>query len=494
MRNERILIIDDEDINRRLLEEILLDEGYDVVEAPDGPTGLALIARSPVDLVLLDVMMPGMNGFEVCRRIRSELGMLELPVVFVTALGDRDARIRAKDVGADEFLTKPVDDLELLVRVRALLRLKAAHDAREKQRRLMSTILDSMNEGVVAVSATEGYTLCNRAAERILGPLAGWPAIDSWPLACGDDARPAPLAQALAGESVSDARVVLPAAGHPHGRHVAVSAQALPEAGADAAAVAVFRDVTELVHLDQFKHEMTSLVVHDLKNVMVVIGANVDYAMDVGDAANQELQDSLHDARDAAARALRLIANLMDVARLENSALELRPTTIEPDAVFTAAMKQRSAQLRTRGIAARVDAEANTGLQADAELLQRVIDNVLDNAVRYTPAGGRIALAVRRSGDRIQLRIGNSGAPIPPDERVRIFEKYGQASPGSGGKLNAGLGLYFCRLAVEAHQGRMWVESEPDLATVFVIDLPVKSQARRLSTRISTVASASSAA
>src|SRR5687768_6369621 len=116
--SERILIVDDETMNRRLLEAILVAEGLSVVEAADGAAGLDRIAKGGIDLVLLDVMMPKMSGFEVCRKTRAELHLPHLPVVSVTALGDRDSRIRGKDVGADDFLTKPVDDVELLVRVR----------------------------------------------------------------------------------------------------------------------------------------------------------------------------------------------------------------------------------------------------------------------------------------------------------------------------------------------------------------------------------------
>jgi signal transduction histidine kinase len=101
----------------------------------------------------------------------------------------------------------------------------------------------------------------------------------------------------------------------------------------------------------------------------------------------------------------------------------------------------------------------------------RIIDNTLDNAVRYTPRGGRISLAAEAvSDERVQIRIGNSGPAIPAEHRESIFEKYGQTSPGQG-RMNLGLGLYFCRLAIVAHGGRIWVESTTDLPTIFVIEM-----------------------
>jgi signal transduction histidine kinase/DNA-binding NarL/FixJ family response regulator len=484
MTVERILIVDDETMNRRLLEAILVAEGFAVVEAADGPAGLEIIATSKVDLVLLDVMMPQMSGFEVCRKIRADLHLPNLPVVFVTALGDRDSRIRAKDVGADEFLTKPVDDVELLVRVKSLLRLKAHHDAREKQHQLMSAILESMAEGVVAIDEASGLTLINAAAERILGPAAQWPDMTGWPgpnrVVSADGhvveggARAAPIAKALDGASTIDQRLLLGEEPGMHGRHLSVSATPLA-AGTDArGAVAVFREVTELVELDRFKNEMTSLVVHDLKNIMVVIGTSLQYAAELAGEVHADLVTTLNDARDAAARAVRLVANLMDVARLENSRLALKLTPMETGAMCESALRHRVSQLRSRDVAVTLAADGAPPIRADLDLLQRVIDNVLDNAVRYTPTGGTIVIRAHGTPDgRVRIEIGNTGPVIPVEDRGRIFEKYGRSGPQTEeSRGNAGLGLYFCRLAVAAHGGRIWVESTPELPTVFVVELP----------------------
>ena len=354
-RAPRILVADDDAGSRVLLRAILTAQGHDVVEAADGVTALERVADGGIDLVLLDVMMPRMDGFEVCRRIRGDLGLLQLPVVFLTGQDDRDARIRAIDAGADDLLCKPADDLEVVLRVRSLLRLVA---------------------------------------------------------------------------------------------------------------------------LDQFKLEMSSLVVHDLKNVMLIIGGNLEHAIDIGDGAG-ELHDTLGDAQEAAARAIRLIANLMDVARLESSALAIASDPIDPRRLFVAATKHRTSQVRGKRIELAIDVEPDVRIVGDFELLQRVVDNILDNAVRYTPAGGRIVLRATRGGDGgVRLAVGNTGSAIAADDRERIFGKYGQGTFGApghrvgSGTMNTGLGLYFCQLATAAHDGRIRVDSEPDLPTVFVIDLP----------------------
>lgn len=141
--NERsVLIVDDEEPNRQLLAAVLGARGYATITARDGPTALDLVRRGGIDLMLLDVMMPGMDGVEVCQRVRNELGERELTIVFVTALSDRESRMRAKLAGADDFLVKPVESFELMFRVENWMKLRTLRELELRAQELTQHMQD----------------------------------------------------------------------------------------------------------------------------------------------------------------------------------------------------------------------------------------------------------------------------------------------------------------------------------------------------------------
>ena len=149
---QKILVVDDTPMNVKLLVDILTVRGYAVTTATSGVEALASIEKEPPDIVLLDVMMPGMNGYEVCQAIRANPKTTILPVVMVTALDAKEERIKGLDAGADDFLTKPVNQPELLARVRSLLRIKTLYDQVEAQKAELSdwnrTLEQRVEEGV----------------------------------------------------------------------------------------------------------------------------------------------------------------------------------------------------------------------------------------------------------------------------------------------------------------------------------------------------------
>ncbi len=131
--NRRILVVDDVATNLRLVQGHLCREGYQVLLAKSGEEALRTIEAEQPDLILLDVIMPGLDGFETCRRIRENRTTRHIPVILVTSLTDLDHKVQGQKVGADDFVTKPFDRDELLIRVRSMLRIKALHDRLEQK-------------------------------------------------------------------------------------------------------------------------------------------------------------------------------------------------------------------------------------------------------------------------------------------------------------------------------------------------------------------------
>jgi PAS domain S-box-containing protein len=163
-----ILIVDDEPVIRQTLKRLLTAEGYDLALASDGAEALAKAAELVPDLILLDVVMPVMDGFEVCQRLRADPLLAEVPVIMVTALGDRNSRLQGLKAGADDFIAKPFDDVELLTRVHTTTQLNR-YRLLLQERAKFERVIELSPNGLMIVSATAKIRLANPAMLRMLG-------------------------------------------------------------------------------------------------------------------------------------------------------------------------------------------------------------------------------------------------------------------------------------------------------------------------------------
>lgn len=174
MVKSKILVVDDEPLNVELLDGMLSNE-HSVIKAYNGNEALVEVERSIPDLILLDIMMPGINGYEVCKKIKSNENIKHIPIVMVTALKERADRIKAIEAGADDFLSKPVDVYELTARVRSLLKVKQYYDAlmNEQEKLLIfKSALDSMDDCVLITNVSGEIKYVNPAFEKKYGYMS----------------------------------------------------------------------------------------------------------------------------------------------------------------------------------------------------------------------------------------------------------------------------------------------------------------------------------
>lgn len=357
-----VLIVDDEPANRELLSDLMVSHGYEVWEQASGEEALELLRESLPDAILLDVMMPGLDGFAVCRAIRDDLRTTHLPVLLVTALADRASRLKGIAMGATDFLVKPIDLDDVLLRVRNAIRSKLLFDRiQNKSRQLFE--------------AQEAH--------------------DS------------------------------------------------------------------LIHM----------IVHDLKLPLSSIlgyGRLLERSFDETISADQRgyLTSLLAGGRHT----LDMVENILSVHRLEADGQRLILEEVDLDTLLS---EVNSVIAPTASPSVTFEFPPRTGLTclADLFLLRRVLINLLDNAARFAdPQDGRVKVSVERVVDGVEVSVEDNGRGILPEIRSQIFDKFSQ---GSGGhRRNFGLGLAFCKLALEGQGGRIWVEGGPPEGAIFRFFLP----------------------
>jgi signal transduction histidine kinase len=232
-----------------------------------------------------------------------------------------------------------------------------------------------------------------------------------------------------------------------------------------------------LVQVQRQKEELTSLVVHDLKNPLVVMLLHASALQEQAESADTRTAAEVITVSCEAMN--RMVMNLLDISRSEDGALALKLTDVDLGSLFGEIHKTMGRHARLQGQPLHVSVSPDVqAVRADGDLLRRVIENLIDNSLKYAQSGDSIQLDARRvDGKAIEIQVRDHGPGVPREFRERIFEKYAQLERDalSHARTSRGLGLTFCRIAVEGHGGQIWVEDNEPRGSRFVVRLPARA-------------------
>ncbi|BCM94010.1 adaptive-response sensory-kinase SasA [Abditibacteriota bacterium] len=377
----RILIVDDDRMQRMLLTRTLAQQGHTVQSVGSGHEALNKLRTEPFDIVLCDITMPDMDGFQVLEQIMGDEMLKQIPVVMVSGFGEMTGIVSCIEMGAADYIHKPADPALLRARVENCL---------VKKRWL---------EREIALRHELEQRYC------------------------------------------------------------------------------------QLQELEQLRDSLTNMIVHDLRTPLTSFLTGLQTLEYVGEL-NPDQQECLALSIDGGNTLLGMINDLLDISKMESGSLKLELGIAQVQQLGTHSMEQVTSLARAKELNLVSEVAANLPvLQADVEKLSRTLVNLMGNAIKFTPTFGTITLSaffVPRPGrtDSFVFCVSDTGEGIPQEAFERIFEKFGQVEDRQAGRtLSTGLGLTFCKMVVEAHGGRIWVESEPGQGSQFFFALPIRSSA-----------------
>jgi signal transduction histidine kinase len=357
-----LLVADDSEANRDVLSRRLQRQGYEVVAVASGREALEEVRAHAFDLMLLDILMPEMDGYQVLQQMKEDEALCHIPVIMISALHELDSVVRCIEMGAEDYLPQPFNPILLKARIGACLEKKRARD-RE----------------VLLFNQLQG-------------------------------------------------------------------------------------SYKRLQELEKLRDDLTHMIIHDLRTPLSSVMVGMQALEIVGDL-NQPQREIMGIALDGGETLLAMISHLLDVEKMESSSMRLNYEMLSVADLVTAAIDQVAPLVKEKQLA--LEKQIAVGLppfRGDENKLLRTLVNLLGNAIKFTSSGGSVTVAARASDDEQALlfSVRDTGEGIPPAEFERIFEKFGQVESRRGGRMmSTGLGLTFCRLAVQAHGGHIAVESIP---------------------------------
>jgi PAS domain S-box-containing protein len=485
------LNVNDDDATRYILTRTLQQAGFSVVEAATGTEALAAARRLP-DIVVLDVQLPDISGLDVCRRLKADPVTREIPVLQTSAtFVSSERKVAGLDSGADAYLAQPIEPMELVATVQALLRARRAErDVQEISREWKRTF-DVIADGIAVIDAQQlGIVRCNRAMaevfEHAAATLAGRRLTD---VASGHGTALVDVCE----RAIREKRRVVSEALVREKLWRLVADPMNDEEGRVERLVLLIADITEhrqleedhrqraieLTEASRRKDEFLGMLAHELRNPLHALAAALSLMERAGpqDAQSIKLRSS---ARRQTHHLGRLVDDLLEVSRITRGKIRLQRETCDLRTVLRSAVEQVRPLCQTRSQRLTVDLPAEPlTLSADALRLEQVFANLLHNAAKYSEPGTDIELRCTAerglAGAQAVVTVVDHGVGIPPAQLTSIFEPFVQVDASLARSLGGlGIGLTVARAMVELHGGAIAADSDgPGRGSQFRVELPL---------------------
>jgi signal transduction histidine kinase/ActR/RegA family two-component response regulator len=500
MKRPLVLVVDDTDASRYISARVLRAAQMEVIEAGTGELALRLVEERKPDLVVLDIKLPDVNGFEVCRRMRASPTHARIAVLHVSATYiTPETELESQQSGGDIYLAQPVEARELVSVVRALLRMRELErDLLQSEERLRLAT-EAGEIGTWDINLASGEAVFDPQTQRLLGypPQTQARSWDAWRNRIHRDDVAAVVEAfdtAKSGKSLfrKEHRVVLPGG---ELRWVAPYGRAHVEFGQSTRMIGVLADVSDRKRIEderegvlrlgqaaleeagkvaRLKDEFLATLSHELRTPISVL-TNWLNVMRVAQPDPEELASGLEIMQRNARLMTKLINDLLDVSGIMSGKLVLDREPASVEMLLTSAIDnvRPSAEAKDITIVSECRALAGPAL-IDPNRLQQVFLNLLSNAIKFTPSGGRIDVRCRQVGTQIEITISDNGEGIAPAMLAVIFDRFRQADSSITRRYGGlGLGLPIVRHIVELHGGSVSAHSAGlGKGSTFTITLP----------------------
>jgi signal transduction histidine kinase/CheY-like chemotaxis protein len=489
-----LLIVDDNDINIELLSEALHHDKRHLLTASNGKEALQIAKSQPLDLILLDIMMPEMDGYEVLHRLRQDPDTHHTPVILISALDQTQHIVQAFALGGQDYITKPFQMEEVKARVSAVLDLQDAKTALEIERDKLNQVFHFSQDGLALMDSDFRLIVANPVFDQF------FPAADFQHHASNHDNpsifqrlntgtleipssvkpyNPEQTAQTLSSLPASFSRT------RPNGSHQHFQCQwtYIPQGtGQPPHYMVMVRDITQETLLAQRKETFIATLTHDLKTPIraEIRALNLLKSGHFGSLTHTQLE-VLEEIIKSSQFMDQMVDGLLTSYRYEDGEVILNKEPVNLKDFLADIIRQMTLLAKEKhqtlildhGFSGEEDtAELLVELLLDKLEMKRVFQNLIQNAMAYTQPGGTITLSYAKTSDAIFIQVKDNGKGIEAELRPYLFDRYFSQSKRFR-QVGTGLGLYLCKQIVEAHFGQITVNSELDHGSCFEIRLPL---------------------